>query len=95
MRKLWPSYARSWPPGEAKQLVGNGAYRRYLKVSRAGLEIDETAAEDETRLDGKYVLRTNSSLDAAEVATAYKSLWQVERAFRELKSGLDLGPVHH
>jgi IS4 transposase len=79
--------------GEAKQLIGNSAYRRYLKLDGAGLAINEAAAEDEARLDGKYVLRTNSSLDPEEVAQAYKSLWQVERAFRELKSGLDLRPV--
>jgi hypothetical protein len=29
------------------------------------------------------------------VAEAYKSLRQVERAFRELKSGLDLKPIYH
>ncbi|NPV60989.1 MAG: hypothetical protein HPY75_15165 [Actinobacteria bacterium] len=29
------------------------------------------------------------------MADAYKSLWQVERAFRELKSGLDLSPIYH
>ena len=81
--------------GEAKQLIGNSAYRRYLKLVGAGVEINEAAAEDEARLDGKYVLRTNSSLDPEEVAQAYKSLWQVERAFRELKSGLDLRPVYH
>jgi len=41
------------------------------------------------------VLRTNCSLGADEVAQAYKSLWQVEQAFRELKSGLDLRPIYH
>lgn len=41
-------------------------------------------------------LRTNSStLHPEEVAEAYKSLWQVERAFRELKLGLDLRPIYH
>jgi transposase len=28
------------------------------------------------------------------VALAYKSLWQIERAFRELKSGLEINPVY-
>ena len=40
-------------------------------------------------------LRTNSQLDADEVALAYKDLWRVERAFREIKSSLDLRPVYH
>ncbi|HJL14132.1 MAG TPA: hypothetical protein RMH99_00680, partial [Sandaracinaceae bacterium LLY-WYZ-13_1] len=32
---------------------------------------------------------------AAEVALAYKSLWRVERTFRETKSTLDVRPIFH
>ena len=32
------------------------------------------------------MLTTSTDLPAAEVAKAYKSLWRVERAFREMKS---------
>ena len=35
------------------------------------------------------------TLPAAEVAKAYKSLWRVERAFREMKSTLDVRPIFH
>ena len=49
----------------------------------------------ESRFDGKYVLRTNTELPAAEVARTYKSLWRVERAFRETKSTLEVRPVFH
>jgi hypothetical protein len=41
------------------------------------------------------VLRTNTELPTSEVAKAYKSLWRVERAFRETKSTLDVRPVYH
>jgi len=81
--------------GKVKQLIGNSAFRRYLRLSGAGVSIDTDAVEAEARYDGKYVLRTNSSLSPEDVALSYKSLWQVERAFRELKSGLDLRPVYH
>lgn len=47
------------------------------------------------KMDGKYVLRTNCQLDNDEVALAYKDLWRVERAFRNLKSTLDLRPIYH
>ncbi|MEW6425629.1 MAG: transposase [Bacillota bacterium] len=57
--------------------------------------MDYRAFEEDARYDGKYVLRTNSGLDTAEVALAYKDLWRVERAFRELKSTLDLRPIYH
>ena len=58
---------------------------------------DEIAAE--ARLDGIYVIRTSLPTDkiGAEAAVAaYKSLAQVERAFRTLK-GVDMQvrPVHH
>jgi hypothetical protein len=70
--------------GEVKQLIGNSAYRRYLKINGSQVAIDEHVLQEEARYDGKYVLRTNSSPRPEEVAEAYKSLWQVERAFREL-----------
>jgi len=41
------------------------------------------------------VLTTSTDLPAAEVAKAYKSLWRVERAFRTLKSTLDVRPIFH
>jgi hypothetical protein len=60
---------------------------------------DAAAIARETDLDGFYVLRTSvpaKEFDAAATVLAYKSLAQVERAFRSLKSiDLDIRPVHH
>jgi transposase len=79
-----------------KSLVGNSGYRRYLLLDKdAVVGINHQLLKREARYDGKYVLRTNSQLDTAEVALAYKDLWRVERAFREIKSSLDLRPVYH
>jgi len=55
--------------------------------------------EQEAKLDGIYVIRTSEAaerLSAADVVRGYKSLAQVERAFRSLK-GLDLliRPIRH
>jgi transposase len=53
----------------------------------------------EAALDGFYVLRTNvpeAQLDTAAVVRSYKSLSQVERAFRSLKTlDLHVRPIHH
>ena len=46
-------------------------------------------------LDGKFVLETNNRLTWKEVVLAYKGLWRVERAFRTLKSELEIGPIYH
>jgi len=81
--------------GGFKGLIGNRGYRRYLKVEGGKVSIDWGALEEEARYDGKYVLETNTELSAEEAALAYRGLWQVERAFRELKSGLELRPVYH
>ena len=50
----------------------------------------------EAQLDGIYVISTSLDTDtvsAAEAVEAYKSLAQVERAFRSIKSHLDVRPV--
>jgi hypothetical protein len=79
----------------AKKLVGNTGYRRFLTVERGALRINQAAVEVDVRLDGKFVLRTNTALPAAEVAQTYKSLWRVERTFREQKSTLEVRPLYH
>ncbi len=76
-------------------LIGYTGYRRYLKVNKDAVEIDEAKVKSEARYDGKYVLMTNTDCDAAQAALAYKQLWRVENVFRELKSTLDLRPVYH
>jgi hypothetical protein len=78
-----------------KAVVGNRGYARYLKIAKGGVSLDEAAITREARLDGKFVLTTSTDLPAAEVARAYKSLWRVERAFRTLKSTLDVRPIFH
>jgi len=78
-----------------RSLVGNSGYRRYLVFKGSRPVIDHKAIRREARYDGKYVIRTNTDLSPEEVATAYKGLWRVERAFRELKSHLELRPVFH
>ena len=53
----------------------------------------------EAALDGLYVIRTSvekQKLDAKETVRAYKSLSQVERAFRSLKTvDLKIRPIYH
>src|SRR6185503_2556774 len=55
--------------------------------------------EEEARLDGVYVIRTNvpaEQLEAAQAVQAYKDLSRVERAFRSMKTvDLDIRPIRH
>jgi transposase len=77
-------------------LVGNKGYRRYLSAAGGShFVIDEKKAALDARYDGKWVLTTNTSLTAAEVALKYKQLLMVERIFRDMKSVLDTRPIFH
>jgi hypothetical protein len=72
-----------------------------LTIADASFSFERNAAAiaREAALDGFYVLRTNvpaADLDSTATVLAYKSLAQVERAFRSIKTvDLDVRPVHH
>jgi hypothetical protein len=79
-----------------KQLVGNGGFRRFLATPREGhFEIDPKRVTQDARLDGLYVLRTNSKLNMLSVALAYRELWKVEAIFRSAKAILETRPIYH
>jgi hypothetical protein len=79
--------------GVQKQLKAGA--RRYLKLTGATPEIDLKKVKDDARFDGKWVLRTTTSLPPEQVALAYRGLWRVEHAFRTLKTPLELRPLFH
>jgi len=79
----------------AKSLVGNKGYRKYLKLAKDSVSIDEDKVRYESRFDGKWVLATNTNLSAEKVALSYKELWQVEKVFRDVKSLLNTRPIFH
>lgn len=71
-----------------------GPYLRQLKSGK--LKIDRARVRAEQSLDGKYLLSTSDdSLSPEDVALGYKQLLEVERAFRTLKTTLDLRPLYH
>ena len=78
-----------------KSLVGNRGYQRFLKVESAAMSIDEAKIKAEERFDGKFVLRTNTTLSNGEVALQYKRLQMVEQFFRAIKSVMETRPIYH
>jgi transposase len=79
------------------ELVSHRTYGRYLRDRKAGRpKINMAKVREEERYDGKYLLKTSDdTISAEDVALGYKQLMDVERAFRTLKSQLDLRPVYH
>jgi hypothetical protein len=78
-------------------LFAHRVYGRYLRQDARGRPvIDKAKVAAEARLDGKYLLSTTDpSLAVADVVLGFKQLAEVERAFRTLKSHLELRPIHH
>ena len=79
-----------------KSLVGNGAYRRYLKTpDQQHFTIDEARVAEDARYDGLYVLRTNLRLHPLNVMLRYRDLLVVEHLFRSEKALLATRPIYH
>ena len=66
-----------------------------LKAELFSYTIDEDKKRYLELLDGKLLLVTNTNTAAAEVVQRYKSLADIERGFRVLKSDIEIGPVYH
>lgn len=66
-----------------------------LKSDLFQFMIDEARQAYLERLDGKLLLVTNTDAPAADVVQRYKSLADIERGFRALKSDIEIGPVYH
>ena len=66
-----------------------------LKAELFSYTIDEDKKRYLELLDGKLLLVTNTSTPASEVVQRYKSLADIERGFRVLKSDIEIGPVYH
>jgi len=66
-----------------------------LKADLFSYTIDEDKKRYLELLDGKLLLVTNTDTAAAEVVQRYKSLADIERGFRVLKSDIEIGPVYH
>jgi hypothetical protein len=67
-----------------------------LKTELFSYAIDEAAQAQAELMDGKLLLVTNvPDQTPVEVVKRYKSLADIERGFRVLKSEIEIAPVHH
>jgi transposase len=74
------------------------ARTRFLKVTGAAKELDQTTIDRARQLAGLkgYVTDLDpATMDGAAVIRAYHELWQVESSFRMTKSDLRARPVFH
>jgi transposase len=67
-----------------------------LKSELFAYDIDERAWQHARMMDGKLLLVTNApDFTPEEVIKRYKSLADIERGFRVLKSEIEIGPIYH
>jgi transposase len=78
-------------------LLSHRTMGRYIKQTKSGwLKVNRVKVRKEETLDGKYLLSTSdATLSFEDVALGYKQLMEVERAFRILKTTLELRPLYH
>jgi len=88
-RKISSTPIKDW-------IIKNG-YRKYLKFEK-GLTptLDYERLRDEGIYDGKWIIMTNEKrLSSFMAGEYYKSLQNVERGFKDLKSLITVQPIFH
>ena len=83
-----------------KALIGNSAYRRYLRKTRETkdkpvFEIDAGKLAEEARFDGIFVLRTNAKITPLQAVLRYRDLLMVENLFLRTKAVMRTRPIFH
>jgi len=81
--------------GSILSVVDNANYKKFLKIKGEKPRLDPEQIERDESYDGLYVLTTNTKLSGKQIIDSYKDLWQVEHAFRSLKTELETGPIFH
>ncbi len=70
--------------------------RCLRQLNDGSIKIDRGKLREEAHLDGKYIISTSDgTLSPEDVALGYKQLLEVERAFRTMRTALDLRPAYH
>ena len=88
-RKISHTPVKDW-------IVKNG-YRKYLKFEKGLLPtLDYERLNDEAVFDGKWILMTNEkNISSFMAGQYYKTLQNIERGFRDLKSLITVQPIFH
>jgi transposase len=95
-RKLSDSGAKARLYHEVKEAHLAKILKVDLKGDLFNYTIDERALAQAELMDGKLMLVTNVvGLSPTQVVQRYKSLADIERGFRVLKSEIEIAPVYH
>lgn len=95
-RRLSDSGAKAWMFREVSEANLGAIIKVDLTGEAFSFEIDERVLQRARLHDGKLLLVTNvPDLDPEEIVQRYKSLADIERGFKVLKSDIEIAPVFH
>ena len=95
-RKLSDSGAKARFYHEVRESRLGNIIKVNLKDELFSYAIDEGALKLAEMMDGKLLVVTNvKDIEPAKIIERYKSLADIERGFKVLKSELEIGPVYH
>lgn len=79
---------------QLRQIRKRGA-GRYIQEEEGKYQLDTKKIESDAKWDGYKAIATTSELPAGEILSKYSDLFEVEHAFRTLKSQLEIRPMFH
>ncbi len=95
-RKLSDSGAKARFYHEVRESHLGNIIKVNLKDELFSYAIDEGALKLSEMMDGKLLVVTNvKDIEPTKIIERYKSLADIERGFKVLKSELEIGPVYH
>ncbi len=95
-RKLSDSGAKARFYHEVRESHLGNIIKVNLKDELFSYAMDEGALKLAEMMDGKLLVVTNvKDIESAKIIERYKSLADIERGFKVLKSELEIGPVYH
>ena len=95
-RKLSDSGAKARFYHEVRECRLGNIIKVNLKDELFNYAVDEGALRLAEMMDGKLLVVTNvKDIEPAKIIERYKSLADIERGFKVLKSELEIGPVYH
>ena len=95
-RKLSDSGAKARFYHEVRESRLGNIIKVNLKDELFSYSIDEGALKLAEMMDGKLLVVTNvKDIEPVKIIERYKSLADIERGFKVLKSELEIGPVYH
>lgn len=90
--------AQNWvsSPSQYKQVTKRGAGKYIDKDKQTqALAIDQDRIDQDAKYDGFKAIATSTTLPIDEILNKYSDLFEVEHAFRALKSQIEIRPMYH